>query len=116
MGDDADSTSDRITPKQSTLRAFENFHPVHVEHAGVGTHAARQVDPVYIDAHARIEIECEVVLSDTADIGCQHGPRSTERYARVESDVRYSIAEIRDIRDALGSQCIGCEGADRDGD
>ncbi len=105
--DDRDGAADGIAPEQGALRPLQHLHPGDVQHAGVRTDAAGQIDAVHIDADAGVLVEGEVVLADAADIGSQHRVRSRERRARVQRNVGRDVAQAGDVMDALGLQGLG---------
>ena len=113
LGHDRDRAADGVAPEQIALRTLEDLDPVNIEQVLVSANRSRQIDAVQIDTHARIEIECEIVLADAANIGGQHSRRSRERRPRVKRDVGREIAYSRHIGDAFGFERRGSEGGDR---
>jgi hypothetical protein len=69
---DADRAAFGVGPKQCALRAFENLNPIHVEEVLVRPDGTCEVHTVEINAHGGVQVEREVVLTDTANGRGQH--------------------------------------------
>src|ERR1700676_1756261 len=100
-GHDRDGAANGVAPEQRALRTLQDFDAVDIEHGGVGAHTAREIHTVDVNAHAGIEIEREIILSDAADVGGQHGVGPREWSAGIEVDVGSKIAQLVNAGDAL---------------
>src|SRR6267154_2051759 len=72
MGHHVNGATDGVGPEQRSLRALEDLDAIDVEQIEVRADGAGEKYPVQIHAHARIQVECEIILSDAADGGREH--------------------------------------------
>jgi hypothetical protein len=103
-GHNADGTSDRVPPEQRALRTLQDLDSLHVQQVLIRADRARIVHAVYVDTHARIEVEREVILADAANRRGKHRIGAREGCACVQVHVRGEPRKAIQVGNALVTQ------------
>ncbi len=115
MRDDVDGTADGVAAEQGALRPLEDFDALHVQQILVGADGPCEVYAVQVHADTRVEVEREVVLTDTADGGRQRRAVTGKWRAAIQVYVRCEVRNLLKSLDSAALQRRGRECGDRDG-
>src|SRR5271157_4666690 len=100
-GHDADCAADGIATKQSTLWATQDFYALDVEKLSVGADGSGEIDAIEVYADRRVEVEREIVQTDSSNRSGQDGSGARECGRCVEVHAGYEVREGTDTADAL---------------
>ena len=113
---DVDRTADGVAAEQRALGAFQDFNAIDVQKVLIRANRAREEDAVEIHAHARVDVEGEVILADAANRRREYRGVARERRAGIEIHVRSEVAQGVNVCHTLCPQRLRRKRADRDRD
>ena len=96
-------TARSVAPETVTLRAAQDFHPLHVQAIEHGACIHADVDPVHEHPDSRLYRRDGAVHPQPADREVAHPPKCADG---IERDVGCGIAKAGEVAESAGVQCF----------